>query len=317
MTTSRRRPGIEDDDSIDPFWTITGMIPADLQDVGIGIQVWDHDSTSGDDLADSSPNDNDNNLDFVVHRATGAYSGDLTSPKSCADGDGGGDDEPPVRLCVDLGGDADGDGLLDTWEQNGYDDNGDGVVDVDLPGMGADPAHKDLFLEIDYDANVVPDRAGIQAMRDAFAAAPLDVGSRAGEREAAGTSGNNDDTFGVSMPPNPDGTRGITVHVDTGALVDPAAREGQVAGTCRDGVENGTDAKVDGADWTASSSTPVSRTRSQATAPTAPTTTATDWWTPPTPTAWSAIPSSPWPEGAKVKWSPVQAHAGSTRTSTP
>ena len=242
-------PRIEDDDSIDPFWTITGMIPADLQDVGVGIQVWDDDnSPGGDDLADSSPNDNDNNLDFVVHRATGAYSGDLTSPKSCADGDGGNNDEPPVRLCVDIGGDADGDGLLDSWEQNGYDDNGDGVVDVDLPGMGADPAHKDLFLEIDYDTTIVPDRAGIQAIRDAFAAAPLDVGSRAGDREAAGTNGNNDDTFGVSMPPNPDGTRGITVHVDTGALVDPAADEGQVAGTCRDGVENGTDGKVDGAD---------------------------------------------------------------------
>ena len=130
---------IEDDDSIDPIWTITGMIPADLQDVGVGIQVWDHDSTSGDDLADSSPNDNDNNLDFVVHRPTGAYSGDLTSPKSCADGDGGDDDEPPVRLCVDIGGDADGDGLLDSWEQNGYDDNGDGVVDVDLPAWARTP----------------------------------------------------------------------------------------------------------------------------------------------------------------------------------
>lgn len=241
-------PRIDDDDVIDPFWTITGMIPADLADVPVGIQVWDYDSTSGDDLADSSPNDNDNNLDFVVHRATGTYSGDLTSPRSCADGDGGSDDEPPVRLCVDLGGDSDGDGLLDSWEQNGYDDNGDGVVDVDLPALGADPAHKDLFLEVDYDNMVVPDRAGIQAMRDAFAAAPLDVGARAGDREAAGSSGSNDDTFGVSMPPNPDGTRGITLHVDTGALVDPAAREGQVGGTCRDGADNGTDGKADGAD---------------------------------------------------------------------
>lgn len=46
--------------------------------------------------------------------------------------------------------DSDGDGLLDCWETNGYDANGDGILDVDLPAMGADPNHKDIFVQIDY-----------------------------------------------------------------------------------------------------------------------------------------------------------------------
>ena len=44
------------------------------------------------------------------------------------------------------GADTDGDGLLDEWETHGIDTNGDGKVEVDLPAMGANPLHKDLFL---------------------------------------------------------------------------------------------------------------------------------------------------------------------------
>jgi hypothetical protein len=46
--------------------------------------------------------------------------------------------------------DLDGDGLYDIWEVKGYDANEDGTVDLDLPAMGADPNHKDLFVEVDY-----------------------------------------------------------------------------------------------------------------------------------------------------------------------
>jgi hypothetical protein len=44
--------------------------------------------------------------------------------------------------------DTDGDGLLDTWETNGFTDM-DGSF-VDLKGMGADPNKKDIFIEIDW-----------------------------------------------------------------------------------------------------------------------------------------------------------------------
>lgn len=117
--------------------------------------------------------------------------------------------------------DADLDGLLDFWETNGLDADGNGSIDVDLPSMGADPQHKDLFLELDFESGQAPTRADILAMKAAFAAAPL---------------------------ANPDGTTGVTVHVDTGGLVDPIAREDQALGTCADGIDNGGDGLTDGGD---------------------------------------------------------------------
>ncbi len=46
--------------------------------------------------------------------------------------------------------DIDGDGIPNTWEMKGYDANGDGKIDVDYPGMGANPLKKDIFVEMDY-----------------------------------------------------------------------------------------------------------------------------------------------------------------------
>lgn len=92
--------------------------------------------------------------------------------------------------------DTDGDGLLDTWETNGYDANGDGTIDVDLPKFGADPMHKDIFVEMDYmgaektcpcHLPLAPDLARIVK---AYATAPF--------------------------ADNPDGKRGITMHLDAG-----------------------------------------------------------------------------------------------------
>ncbi|MBA3267050.1 MAG: DUF11 domain-containing protein [Acidimicrobiia bacterium] len=243
-------PRIDDDDSIDPFWTINTQVPVEVMNVPVTIQLWDYDLSSGDDLADISPRNDDNNLDFRVDRSTGRWidhtgqQDNVNWPQNCSSGDGGDDDEPSARLCFDVGGDADGDGLLDSWEKSGYDDNSDGIIDVDLPGMGARWDHKDLFLELDYVMGATPSKEGIEAMRKAFAAAPLSAGSRAGSREAAGSDG-NEDTFGVSAGPNPDGQPGITLHVDAGALADGNVRKGQRAGTCADGVDN--DGK-DGAD---------------------------------------------------------------------
>jgi hypothetical protein len=45
--------------------------------------------------------------------------------------------------------DTDGDGLLDTWESNGFTDISDGSF-INLPAMGANPNVKDLFIELDY-----------------------------------------------------------------------------------------------------------------------------------------------------------------------
>ena len=47
--------------------------------------------------------------------------------------------------------DDDEDGLPNAWEEEGggIDINGDGVVDLDLFTRGADPFHKDVFVEVD------------------------------------------------------------------------------------------------------------------------------------------------------------------------
>jgi hypothetical protein len=48
--------------------------------------------------------------------------------------------------------DSDQDGLYDHWETKGggIDIDQDGVIDLDLAAMGADPTHRDLFIEIDW-----------------------------------------------------------------------------------------------------------------------------------------------------------------------
>ena len=223
-TRTSRAP--DDQKRVEPTgWTATATIDdAVLPLVPVGIQIWDYDSTSGDDLADASPMPDDNNLDLVLNLATGSWSGDATT--GCATGDGVDSDDDeyyPVKICFDIVADTDqdGDGLLDRWETAGFDANGDGVIDVDLPAMGANPLRQDIFLELDYEAARAPTRDGIAAMKRAFALAPR---------------------------PNPDGSTGITLHVDVGRLVDPGADEAGLAGTCTNGLDDDGDRLVDGND---------------------------------------------------------------------
>ena len=193
----------------------------------IGIQIWDHDSTSGDDLGDASPLAADPNLDITLNLATGAITGDATT--SCSRGDGVDDDDNDyysLLVCFDVAtgsttGDRDGDGLLDNWERFGLDKDGNGTVDLDLPAFGVNPNRADLFVEYDYEAGRAPSRDGINAMKAAFAAAP-----RA----------------------NPDGSSGIRLHADVGFVVDPTADEGGITGTCSNGVDDDGDRTVDAED---------------------------------------------------------------------
>lgn len=91
--------------------------------------------------------------------------------------------------------DTDGDGLLDCWETDGLDVDGDNVVDVDLPGMGAHPLRKDLYVEFDClvatDHTHCPREQGMLDVAQSFADAPV---------------------------LNPDGTTGVQLHIDSGAL---------------------------------------------------------------------------------------------------
>lgn len=96
--------------------------------------------------------------------------------------------------------DTDGDGLKDSWELFGYDYNNDGIIDVNLPALGANWLHKDIFVEADYMAASLtekqshrPDPSVVTRSVSTFLNAP---------------SANN-----------PDGLPGINIHVEIGNQV--------------------------------------------------------------------------------------------------
>jgi hypothetical protein len=120
-------------------------------------------------------------------------------------------DECRLTVRVDL--DSDEDGLPDVWETEGYTaPNGEFVP---LHEMGADPLHKDVFVDIDYMVGETTNLAGttyvfdhrpvcaaLDEIKAAFAAAPVD---------------------------NPDGETGITLHVRVAQLAcDDAAVTSQL-----------------------------------------------------------------------------------------
>lgn len=69
--------------------------------------------------------------------------------------------------------DADGDGLVNKWEQFGVDVNNDNITDLDLPSLGASPLHKDLFVEVDYMQFHKPREEGINHVVGNFSKAPV------------------------------------------------------------------------------------------------------------------------------------------------
>jgi PKD repeat protein len=100
--------------------------------------------------------------------------------------------------------DTDGDGLPDDWEINGITIDSNGIVTlgntgngvfINLPAMGADPEHKDIFVHADWmepspdGVGFKPNSRAIKMVIDAFAIAPV---------------------------ANPDGKPGINLHVDFG-----------------------------------------------------------------------------------------------------
>jgi uncharacterized repeat protein (TIGR01451 family) len=206
----------------EPFWQFKADVPAGPGTVAVGIQVWEADGCndafcttcnagggnicgrcawndcSEDDHADVNPDPDLMDVELSVNLANGTWSG--TTSGNCASGD---NPDATALVCWDAAvdsttGDDDGDSILDNWERYGADLDGDGRVDLDLPKMGANPLHKDLFLELDWTFGREPSAAVVRAVKEAFAEAPIDAG-------------------GVK---NPDGRKGITLHVDTGSLSD-------------------------------------------------------------------------------------------------
>jgi len=98
----------------------------------------------------------------------------------------------PTRLCAD----DDGDGLCNDWELYGY--NG-----VDLPAMGADPSHKDIFVEIDYMVDPGSCIGGVCVFGHSHKPKPEAIAKVV-------------EAFRDAPVSNPDGIHGINLHVDFG-----------------------------------------------------------------------------------------------------
>ncbi|MDX1523523.1 MAG: hypothetical protein R3264_17990, partial [Anaerolineae bacterium] len=94
---------------------------------------------------------------------------------------------------VEYAADTDGDNLPNGWELHGYDHGSDGTIDVDLPNLGADYLHKDVYVEMDYMVKnsltypLAPNQAVIDRIEKVFVNAPV---------------------------PNPDGVDGINLHLE-------------------------------------------------------------------------------------------------------
>ncbi|HLQ45995.1 MAG TPA: DUF4114 domain-containing protein, partial [Planctomycetaceae bacterium] len=115
---------------------------------------------------------------------------------------GGGDNDfNDLIVNVRVDGDADGDGLWDDWEQFGIDTDGDGSIDLDLPAMGANPLHKDIFLEIDWMDCAVP--GGDCPF--------LDTHNHKPKADAIAAIVN---AFANANVDNPDNKKGINIHID-------------------------------------------------------------------------------------------------------
>ena len=98
--------------------------------------------------------------------------------------------ESPNSLVVTIEKDTDEDGIPDHWELNGIDSDKDGTIDLDLPGMGADWEHKDIFIECDWGGfggvNTGAFDQAVNRVVDSFAKAPVN---------------------------NPDNVNGINLHI--------------------------------------------------------------------------------------------------------
>ena len=100
-----------------------------------------------------------------------------------------------INSCLD----SDGDALCDSWEIDGIDGDGDGEPDFKLEG--ADPEHKDIYVEVDWMQGHQPDPRALLLVQDSFNKAPKNYLNPDGKEEYL----------------NPDGKPGITLHIQ----VDP------------------------------------------------------------------------------------------------
>lgn len=160
--TSPRAP--DDATDITPNWQLSGTFDRDGGPFSIRIQLWDHDSTSGDDLIDIA--DGDSNLDITVDPQSGDFTGDVRVPNR-GWSTGSGNESAVIYFSVTFGPsvDLDGDGIHDGLERSaiGVDKAGNVPAGGDLravpanreiagsgPAIASNPCQSTVLVESDY-----------------------------------------------------------------------------------------------------------------------------------------------------------------------
>ncbi|MFN8150289.1 MAG: VWA domain-containing protein [Solirubrobacterales bacterium] len=193
---------------------VTDALPAGVDD-SFSQSDFDHAFSEGAAAAESDirisslfvPNGNDQGqraadaLETTAEASGGTYFETAENGSNLADGV-----NLAVSACAE---DTDRDGLFDRWEEDGYDADGDGEIDVDLPAMGADPMHKDLFIQVGW---MQPDgaRPCILFFCPGGADGPHPPSTAALERIV--------NAYANAPVQNPDGEDGISAHFDAGAF---------------------------------------------------------------------------------------------------
>lgn len=161
--------------TIEPFWELSHEIPR-----AWGSQVTIDILAQDIDVGGFGFNDPLHGTKVIVDLPTKSWSGaGVQVTPSCSRSQG---ERGAIFFDIRVGartGDTDGDGLLDSWELNGFDDDCDNLVDVNLPAFGAKFNHKDLFVELDWMPGLQPTPADIEEVKRAFFDAPEDAGTRA------------------------------------------------------------------------------------------------------------------------------------------
>jgi len=193
--------------NIDELWAGTNLLDPDTDGDGLNDGVEVH-------IYKTSPKNSDTDADGLTdHEEVHTYATDplsadsdgdrvndfdeckihLTNPRNPdTDYDGLSDGEEIQTYKTNpLAPDTDEDGLKDGWEVKGYDADGDGIIDVNLPAWGANPLKKDIFVEVDWMPGHSLSSDAKNRLIAAFANAPVS---------------------------NPDGSTGIKLHIDDGAM---------------------------------------------------------------------------------------------------